>query len=92
MRRLPIVLALMALVSPHTRTAPLTDPFGQNRGLGRGINIPGVFDLKGEPVPDPPTAPEYFKKIGDAGFKSVRLVIRWSAYARVLNRSGDFTV
>ena len=26
--------------------------------------------------------PEYFKKIGDAGFKNVRLVIRWSSYAQ----------
>ena len=82
MRRLPIVLALMALLPLHAKAAPGTDPFEQNRRLGRGINIPGVFDRNGETVPDPPMKPEYFKKIGDAGFKNVRLVIRWSSYAR----------
>src|ERR1039457_4442969 len=82
MRRLPIVLTLMALLPLHTKAAPGTDPFEQNRRLGRGINIPGVFDRNGETGPDPPMKPEYFKKIGDAGFKNVRLVIRWSSYAR----------
>lgn len=82
MRRLPIVLTLMALLPLHTKAAPGTDPFEQNRRLGRGINIPGVFDRNGETVPDPPMKPEYFKKIGDAGFKNVRLVIRWSSYAQ----------
>src|SRR5664280_2581956 len=82
MRRLPIVLTLMALLPLHTKAAPGTDPFEQNRRLGRGINIPGVFDRDGKTVPDPPMKPEYFKKIGDAGFKNVRLVIRWSSYAQ----------
>src|ERR1035437_2291048 len=82
MRRLPIVLTLMALLPLHTKAAPGTDPFEQNHRLGRGINIPGVFDRDGKTVPDPPMKPEYFKKIGDAGFKNVRLVIRWSSYAQ----------
>ncbi len=57
------------------------DPFAQNRRLGRGINIPGVFDRAKGTVPDPPMKPEYFTKIHDAGFSNVRLVIRWSSYA-----------
>ena len=59
-----------------------TDPFAQNRRLGRGINLPGVFDRAGKDVPDPPMKAEYFKRIADAGFESVRLVIRWSSYAQ----------
>jgi hypothetical protein len=53
MRNLPIVLALMTLLPPHAKAAPDTDPFEQNRRLGRGINIPGVFDRNEETVPDP---------------------------------------
>ncbi len=59
-----------------------TDPVTQNQLLGRGINIPGVFDRPGGTVPDPPMKAEYFKKIKDAGFASVRLVVRWSAYSQ----------
>ncbi len=57
------------------------DPFEQNRRLGRGVNIPGVFDRSGATVPDPPMKPEYFTRIREAGFQSIRLVIRWSSYA-----------
>jgi len=59
------------------------DPFAQNRILGRAINLPGVFDRNPDrgPIPDPPLKPEYFRKMKDAGFQSVRLVIRWSSYA-----------
>ncbi len=60
---------------------PQDDTFSANRRLGRGINLPGVFDRRGEPVPDPPLKPEYIRKIKDAGFSNVRLVIRWSSYA-----------
>jgi hypothetical protein len=51
MRRSPIILVLLALVPLHTKAAPRTDPFEQNRRLGRGINIPGVFDRNGGPFP-----------------------------------------
>jgi len=82
MRRPPFVLTLMALLPLYTKAAPGTDPFEQNRRLGRGINIPGVFDRNGGTVPDPPMRPEYFQKIDDAGFTNERLVIRWSSYAQ----------
>lgn len=58
------------------------DPFAQNRRLGRGINLPGVFDRSGVPVPEPPLKAEYFKEIKNAGFANVRLVIRWSSYSQ----------
>jgi endoglucanase len=59
-----------------------TDPFAQNQQLGRGINIPGVFDEAGSAIPNPPMQADYFKRIRDAGFGSVRLVIRWSSYSQ----------
>ena len=54
-----------------------TDPFVENRRLARGINIPGAFDRSRATVPDPPMKSEYFRKIKDAGFSHVRLVIRF---------------
>jgi hypothetical protein len=47
MKRLPIVLALVALLPLHGTAAPGTDPCERNRRLDRGINIPGVFDRNG---------------------------------------------
>jgi len=75
---------LTALLIAGLATGALaqTDPFAQNQRLGRGINIPGVFDFNGRPVPDPPLKAEYLKRIKDAGFASVRLVICWSSYAQ----------
>ena len=74
---------LIAALSAASVTAGLAqvDPFAENRRLGRGINIPGVFDRAKGTVPDPPMKSEYFTKIHDAGFRNVRLVIRWSSYA-----------
>jgi len=82
MRHASVILAAMALLPLAGEAAPATDPFAQNRLLGRGINIPGVFDRSGAAVPDPPMKPEYFKRIAEAGFHNVRLVIRWSSYAQ----------
>ena len=77
------LLALAALAGLSAMAGfPQSDPFAQNRRLGRGINIPGVFDLGGATVPEPPMKPEYFRKIKDAGFTNVRLVIRWSSYSQ----------
>ncbi|HEY2015760.1 MAG TPA: glycoside hydrolase family 5 protein [Bryobacteraceae bacterium] len=76
--RIGLLMALLGVVGAWGRT----DPFAQNRRLGRGINIPGVFDRSGAEIPDPPMKAEYFKKIADAGFRNVRLVIRWSSYAQ----------
>jgi endoglucanase len=72
---------LIVILASSTLRAQ-TDPFQQNVRLGRGINIPGVFDRTGVPVPDPPMKPEYFKRIAQAGFHNVRLVVRWSSYAQ----------
>jgi endoglucanase len=81
--KLGIAAALLAIAALGASSASAqVDPFAQNRLLARGINLPGTFDRRGGLVPDPPMKPEYFKKIKDAGFRNVRLVIRWSSYAQ----------
>jgi endoglucanase len=79
--RLLAALLVIAGLGASSASAQV-DPFAQNRRLGRGINLPGVFDRRAGPVPDPPMKPEYFTKIRDAGFSNVRLVVRWSSYAQ----------
>ena len=75
-------LVVVVLAAAYLTTAlAQVDPFAQNRRLGRGINIPGVFDRAKGKVPDPPMKSEYFTKIRDAGFRNVRLVVRWSSYS-----------
>jgi len=82
MKRTRLALLTLSLAAlAVTGASAQTDPFAQNRRLGRGVNLPGVFDRGRGAVPDPPLKPEYFKKIKDAGFQNVRLVIRWSSYA-----------
>jgi endoglucanase len=77
---LSIALAIAGLMAAGAFAQ--AGPFAQNKRLGRGINLPGVFDRAAAAVPDPPLKPEYFAKIKDAGFSSVRLVVRWSSYAQ----------
>jgi endoglucanase len=81
--RSPSFKVLLGLVALAVVATAQTDPFAQNQRLGRGLNLPGVFDRAADrgPVPDPPLKAEYFQRIKDAGFKHIRLVIRWSAYA-----------
>lgn len=87
MRLFEALLLSAALFTPWLGAQP--DPFAQNRRLGRGVNLPGVFDRAGRPVPDPPMKAEYFRKIAEAGFQHVRLVIRWSSYAQ---QDAPFTI
>ena len=78
--RLLTTVVLLCSLAVWTASAQV-DPFAQNRRLGRGINLPGVFDGR-DPIPDPPMKAEYFKKIKEAGFQNVRVVIRWSSYSQ----------
>ena len=76
----PFLCSAAALALFAAGASAQTDPFAQNRRLGRGINLPGVFDRGRGEVPDPPLKPEYFARIKQAGFRNVRIVIRWSTY------------
>ncbi len=71
-------LFILGAVAPVTAQP---DPFRQNEILGRGVNLPGVTDRAGTPVPDPPLPADHFPRIRKAGFDHLRVVVRWSGYS-----------
>jgi endoglucanase len=87
-----ITLAIMALAifetacchaaeEPNAATTQ-TDPFAVNKLIGRGINIGNALDGPNEGDWGVTLQEEYFQKIKDAGFNSIRLTIRWSSHAQ----------
>jgi endoglucanase len=55
--------------------------FALNRRLGRGINLGNALEAPKEGAWGVRLEAEYFRRIREAGFQSVRLPIRWSAHA-----------
>ena len=60
---------------------PSTDIFERNRRLGRGVNLGDALEAPHEGEWGVIVQAEYFRLMAEAGFDSVRLPIRWSAYA-----------
>lgn len=56
--------------------------FAANAALGRGINLGNALDAPTEGDWGVTLEADYFKRIADAGFKTVRLPVRWSAHAK----------
>lgn len=54
-----------------------------NNLLGNGINLGNALEAPAEGEWGVTLQPGYFKVIKDAGFKHVRIPIRWSAHAQV---------
>ncbi|MCC6235131.1 MAG: glycoside hydrolase family 5 protein [Verrucomicrobiales bacterium] len=52
-----------------------------NRRLGRGINLGNALDAPTEGAWGMRLEADYFRRIKEAGFQSVRLPVRWSAHA-----------
>lgn len=57
------------------------DVFALNRELGRGINLGNALDAPKEGDWGYTLEAEHFKIVKDAGFRTVRLPVRWSAHA-----------
>jgi len=55
--------------------------FDINKNLGRGINLGNALEAPDEGQWGVVLKEDYFKRIKDAGFDSVRIPIRWSAHA-----------
>ena len=58
------------------------DAFYFNRLLGRGINMGNALEAPREGEWGVTLRDEYFQRIKEAGFHSVRIPIRWSAHAK----------
>lgn len=90
MRRIQIFLclALLALIVRAPMAALAAEPeadsdaFAINRMLGRGINLGNALEAPEVGAWGMDVQSEYFQKIADAGFDSVRVPIRWSAHAQ----------
>lgn len=58
-----------------------SDPFEQNRALGRGVNLGNALEAPSEGEWGMMIQEEYLQLIKDAGFSSVRIPVRWNAHA-----------
>jgi len=65
------------------------DPFEQNIGLGRGINLGNALEAPNEGEWGIVLQARWFQMIKEAGFNSVRIPIRWSAHT---SESAPFTI
>jgi endoglucanase len=57
------------------------EPFGQNQKLGKGINIGNAMEAPKEGDWGVILEEDFFRVIGEAGFNSVRIPVKWSAHA-----------
>jgi endoglucanase len=73
--------ALLTLAG-QSRADEQKDAFFYNRLLGRGINLGNALEAPKEGDWGMTLEADYFQKIKDAGFKSVRIPICWSAHAQ----------
>jgi len=80
-----LVILLFGLIALETACASddkeTTDPFRQNTFLARGINLGNALEAPKDEDWGVTLKEQYFQLIKDAGFNSVRIPVRWSAYA-----------
>src|SRR5207247_7305573 len=75
-----IHLCLLAMLGVGAARAD--DIFAINKKLGRGINLGNALEAPKEGEWGVTLKAEYFKRIKNAGFATVRLPVRWSAHAQ----------
>lgn len=74
-----LVLAATSLIAPY---AAADDIFAANKRLGRGINLGNALEAPKEGEWGVTLKEDYFRKIKEAGFDSVRLPVKWSNHAQ----------
>lgn len=81
----PLIILLFGLIASEKARASdnkeTIDPFRQNSFLARGINLGNALEAPKDEDWGVTLKEQYFQLIKDAGFNSVRIPIRWSAYA-----------
>jgi endoglucanase len=65
----------------HAAPAAPLDPYAQAKRLGRGVNLGNALEAPREGEWGVVLQGEYFALIGEAGFDTVRVPIRWSSHA-----------
>jgi endoglucanase len=78
-RRWALIALMVAALAPSA-TAQEKDAFAYNRMLGRGINLGNALDAPSEGEWGITLEAEYFEKIRQAGFDSVRIPTRWATH------------
>jgi endoglucanase len=87
--QLCVLVFISGLASAAAVRAGDKDAYHYNRLLGRGMNIGNALEAPREGDWGITLKEEYFAKIKEAGFDSVRLPMRWSAHA---GSAAPFTV
>jgi endoglucanase len=76
------LLTVVALLSATPASGDdKRDVFAVNKSLGRGVNLGNALEAPNEGDWGMKIEPEYFKLIKQAGFKTVRIPVKWSAHA-----------
>jgi endoglucanase len=86
-----VVSLLLFLALPHQNTAQTLTPTELNKKLGKGINMGNMFEAPSETAWGNPFKDDYFKRIADLGFNSVRVPIRWDVAERAA-QNAPYTV
>ena len=78
----PLIVCAALLASTVAAADAPADVRAANTRLGRGINLGNALEAPHEGDWGVTLKAAYFKAIADAGFRTVRLPVRWSAHAK----------
>ena len=75
-----LAMAVNTILAADGKTASPDDAFRANKRLGRGINLGNALEAPSEGTWGLTLKAEYFDRIKEAGFQSVRIPIRWPTH------------